>query len=83
MIVEERDQFGGLSFFLSFDWMRCCTNGLGTCFTTFRSQSSGGRVSPCAASAGRSWDLFLVCLLVLSLYAEMQPRRSAARQGIL
>jgi len=51
-----------LSFSDSFDWMRSSTNGLGTGFTTFRSQLSGGGVSPCAVSAGRSWDcFFFVC----------------------
>jgi hypothetical protein len=59
--VEERDQIGVLSLFLC-DRMRFSTNGLGTGFTTFGSQSSGGGVSPCTVSAGRSWDLFLICL---------------------
>jgi hypothetical protein len=61
--VEERDQLGVLCLFLC-DRMRSSTNGLGMGFTTFGSQSSGGGVSPCTVSAGRSRDLFLVCLFV-------------------
>jgi hypothetical protein len=45
--------------------MRSGTNGLGIGFTTFGSQSGGGRVSPCAVSAGRSCDLLHVCLSFL------------------
>jgi len=88
-IQESRDSGGKgsiwHSFFLSFfhDWTQSSTNGLGTGFITSKSQSSGGWVCPCAVSTGQSWEFFLGCLVVLFLYEEMQPRRSAARQGIM
>ena len=53
-IVEVRDQIGVLSLSLFVcDRMWSSTNGLGTGFTTFGSQSSGGGVSPCTISAVR------------------------------
>jgi len=49
-----RDQIGVLSLSLFVcDRMWSSTNGLGTGFTTFGSQSSGGGVSPCTISAVR------------------------------
>ena len=61
-------------FFLSCDWMRSSTDGLGMGLTTVGSQSIGGGVSLCAILTRPLLDLFLVCLwfLVVCEYAAQE-----------